>query len=104
MNIKKITKLTASALLLSCILGQGTMTHAKAWYMALAPHCVWRAKDAPDLRDNKEYPGTAYGYVKLDKIYDADSYTILVKAVKSPNENLDANYNTFSETKRVKQG
>ncbi|MGU8435283.1 hypothetical protein ACV3RS_14880 [Clostridium perfringens] len=103
MNKKRIAKLMLGVMVLTGIFAKGSLPQAKSFLMALAPQSEWRAKDAPDLKDTKDWGGTT-GYVKLDKIQDADSYTMRARAVKSPNGDLEADYNIYSETITVRQG
>lgn len=104
MNIKKITKVMICAMFIVAIFGKTTLPKAKPFLMALAPQNNWRAKDASDLKDVKEWSNTWYGYVKLDKIQDLDSYTMSARAVADPNGDLQSASNAYSEPVTVRQG
>ncbi|MDZ5253800.1 hypothetical protein [Clostridium sp. LIBA-8841] len=104
MNKKKIAKVMLGIMLLTGVFSKSTLPQAKSFLMALAPHSNWRAKDAADLKDVKEWSNTWYGYVKLDKIQDLDSYTMSARAVANPNGDLESADNAYSEPVTVRQG
>lgn len=103
MNKRKIAKVMLGTILLIGIFYKNTLPQAKSFLMALAPQMEWRAKDAEDLKDTKDWEGL-YGYIQLDKIQDKDSYTVKARAVKDPNGYLVGDYNIYSETRTVRQG
>ncbi|MDD7796060.1 hypothetical protein [Clostridium sp. 'White wine YQ'] len=103
-NTKKVVKVMLGLLLCAFIFGKDNIAQSKAFYMALAPYSSFRAVDADDTRDSKDYLSYSSGYINLATIYDVDSYYVQARAVASPYADLNAASNIYSSTVLAKQG
>lgn len=70
----KILKLLVATMVITGV-SVPTAAQAKSFGLSLAPYSNWRSVDAPDTKDTKD-TSQQYGYIKLDKIDDADSYYV----------------------------
>ena len=101
---KKIAIIMMSALVMTASIA--AKAEAKSFGMSLAPSNSWRyLTNAEDCRDTKDNEGINYGYIKLNKIKDANSYYVVAKAVNSDGQNRSSEVvaKQYGEQQKMKE-